>query len=336
MTTLEFRPIVTPQQTQAWDDMVGECSGGTIYHMSCWQKMLRDTDIAGDFEITGAYAGGELVGGYTGLVRKTLGVPTIVTPLCTPYCGLILSYDSSELQLTWSAFLSGMSSYKRVSFQCLDLEELPHESLPTSVTLFPRRTWEIDLRLEPETLWRQMRSSVQRQIRKAEKHGVTITEELDLERGYEMLHTTFSRQREACPISRSLFAGIVSHAALDHHRRIFAADHNGQLVGFVVALHDRRRVYYALASSSAEGMAVGASSLLIWKVIQSYTGSGFSTFDFVGGNNPSISKFKENFGPALKQYHAIESCTSPRLRVAYAVRGLIRSAKAAGRFLRKS
>lgn len=326
-TPYEVREIAGYER-DTWDEFVSTSQAGTLYHTSLWQTIINNSYGDGEYKLIAAFDNNRIVGGFCALVRRRLGVETAVTPLCTPYTGYITNPGDSTSGTCEVTPLSALSTYlDRYRYQNIQCAPgvTDHPALKNlGYAITPRRTLEINLRLPEGELWSTFNSNVRRNIRKAQKGGFEITDQWDAERGYKLFCDTFIRHGQRCPVASPFFDAICRGSELEEYRRRYCAWKDGVLLAFIIALRYNDVVYYELAAADVDALKTGVSSLLIWELLRDHLNGEFDHFDFVGGNNPSISRFKENFAPTAKPHLQIEKCLSRRIGWGRGVRRWLR------------
>jgi lipid II:glycine glycyltransferase (peptidoglycan interpeptide bridge formation enzyme) len=179
--------------------------------------------------------------------------------------------------------------------------------------LFTPYSFILDLTKSEEELLGLMKSKTRYNIRVAQKHGVTITED-STEQGFEaylqLLKLTTKRQQfyahtENYQRSMWQFMGKAGVA------RIFKAVYQGEVVVAWVVFVYRDRLFYPYGASSRKHRNVMASNLLMWEVIRYGKSLGLTSFDMWGslGPNPNpkdpwygFHTFKEGYGAPLAEF----------------------------------
>jgi lipid II:glycine glycyltransferase (peptidoglycan interpeptide bridge formation enzyme) len=191
-------------------------------------------------------------------------------------------------------------------------------------TINQRQTFVIDLRKGAEALFNSFAPAVRRQIRKAEKGEVEIRDTSLPANSFRLLRKTFEKRGEKCPVPEKFFCEFLGGEALAPYRSQVAAYSGDELLSFVTLLSYKQTGYYALAATDPDHLASGVSSLLVWRALQQLQEAGEETFDFVGANIPSIARFKEGFGPTLREYYQVEHYAGAHVKFARALAKLIR------------
>ncbi len=332
MTTLTVRPV-EPHEFDSWDEFVEGSPQGTIFHTSRWKRVVDRACAPARLVLLGCYDPYTLVGGCVIMDRERMGQRTAVMPLATPYLGFLLENPLgekiSDIVSRQHEIIGALAAEMTRGYDYLNLSNSPafddtRPLIQAGYRLTPRFTYLLNLRLHPEELWQRMDGSVRRQIRKGERLGFDISDNLHPAEAYGVLRATFERRGEECPIAEKLFTDIVEAEHLRDSRSVFCARDGDRLVSFVVLLGFARTQYYALAATEPDSLANGVSPLLVWEAVKSCAAGDWNALDFVGANIPSIARFKEGFNPRLQIYFQAEYFGSSLLRLGKSLVDLVR------------
>lgn len=170
----------------------------------------------------------------------------------------------------------------------------------------PRWTAVLDLARSSHQEWiAGIRQNRQRDIRKAEKSGLTCRVSDDIAQLSRLYLLTFSRQ------------GIeVDNSNIDRLARLAAASLRAQS-GFILGcfegsgdtpvsanliIHDSRAAYYLVGANDPAGRSSGAASLVMSECVRRCREMGLREFDFVGINSPARGDFKISFNGEPRLY----------------------------------
>ncbi len=135
-----------------------------------------------------------------------------------------------------------------------------------------------------------------RNIKKAEKDGITVSETDDIKLLFSLVKETFNRQNKKLPFDIGLLQRLDKNLKQHGRRKIQTAyDSQGNLIAANYLVWDNERVYYLLGGIKTEFTYYRASNLLIWRAIEFATDQG-KIFDFEGSMHPGIEKFFRSFG----------------------------------------
>jgi hypothetical protein len=162
-----------------------------------------------------------------------------------------------------------------------------------------------------DAIWKGMRPNHRRDIRRAEKLGIRVNDDLSLEAFLGPYHQTFSRQGLA-PLAtdeviRRLDAACLAHAG----RRIFAGvDAEGRIHAAVYVAWWNGTAYYLMAGSDTELRDSGAQILALWEAIK-FAATVARRFDFEGSMLPQVERAFRGFGATQTPYFAISKTPPP-------------------------
>ncbi len=160
----------------------------------------------------------------------------------------------------------------------------------------------IDLTLPSEELWKNIRSNAQRNIRKAQKSGVTIEEAQtpeEVDAAYTVLQDVYHRIQVPLP-DRSLFTASFEVLHPKNMMHILFARLNGVNIGALTLLVYKGSILYWYTGPLREYAEYRPGDLLVWSALEFGKKLGCHTFDFGGGGKPDeeygVRDFKLKFG----------------------------------------
>jgi len=179
--------------------------------------------------------------------------------------------------------------------------------VPKGSIYAPFGSYKIDLKLDEDTLWKNLHSKHRNVIRNAKKKGIQVFEnEYDINEVYGLIQNTFSRSSMGF-MSIEKFQNQIEN--LGKNVKVYVAKtENNQLQGCAIIPYSDFSAYY-LHGGSVEKPLTGAMNFLQWKIILSLKNSGVKQYDFVGARVgvkkgsklEGIQKFKERFGATLHE-----------------------------------
>jgi len=159
-----------------------------------------------------------------------------------------------------------------------------------------------DLNQTNDELWRQVHKERRKNIRRAEKKGVTfreIKEKSQITKAYELLFDTY--QRIKLPLVNESFF-LEAWRVLNPPRMIkfFGAFYQNKLISVRVVLCYKERVYDWYTGSFFQYRNKYPNDFLPWEIIKWSKQKGYSVFDFGGAGKPGIAygvrDYKKKFG----------------------------------------
>ena len=172
-------------------------------------------------------------------------------------------------------------------------------------------TYRVDLH-DPDYLFSKFLPSLRRQIKKGEKLKYEIREPVtlaDMSVVYDLIETSYKRQAHTIRFNREQFYAFMDTPALKDHLRVYSIWWEDKPVAVIVLLVDGDTAYYWLAGGDHQYFNKGLNQVLLWKVIGKLHNAGCTTFDFMGANTPSISKYKSGYNFDRVAYYRVSKET---------------------------
>lgn len=297
-------PVVdlTPDREDAWQAFVQTQPDRTVYHTLAWRDLLAET-----YRYTPRYLLAmerETVAG----VLPLMGVRSRLTG--RRLVGLPFSHRVPLLASAEAARALAESAVARAEGPGTTVILRTGDAAPAGAPLATTEDYFIttlDLGPDEDTLWNDVvRKRVRRDVRKAERSGVTVTDEAtaNLIATYEDLECRTRRGQGAPPYPRGYFARLFDRVP---GATLLTAWAKGEPMAGLILLRSGLDVVYGYGASTLEGKRLLANDLLVWRAIARSRADGARTFDF--GTTPrhhtSLLRFKEKWGgtTALLPYH---------------------------------
>lgn len=149
---------------------------------------------------------------------------------------------------------------------------------------------------DPETLWRQLDSSVRNQIRKAERGGLMV-EVAGADRLDDFYAIFAHRMRElGSPVHARAFLAAILNGFGARARLVFVI-RRGAAIGGLLALSFKDTLVVPWAACLSRHFALCPNMLLYWQTIRSACQEGFRQFDFGRSTRDSGTyRFKRQWG----------------------------------------
>jgi CelD/BcsL family acetyltransferase involved in cellulose biosynthesis len=268
-------PDATPFHLPAWTRAVGDCYGLRTFALAL---------VADDRVTTGL----PVVETRSPLRRRTW-VSLPFTDHCPP---LIAERQAPWL---WDAVRSSLvtEGVKRLELRCA----VPGAHLEQVAVRHV-----LPLSSDPAAVHRGFhRSQVQRNIRRAEREGVTVREattETDLTEIFYGLHLS-TRRRQGVPVQpRRFFSSIWRHLLAPGLGHLLIAEHAGVPVAAAVFIRHNGTVIYKYGASDDAAWSVRPNHAIFWAAIQRACAAGDTTFDWgrTDLDNTGLRAFKAAWG----------------------------------------
>ena len=280
-----------------WDKTLVQFEDRNVFQSNGWLKFVAE-DQKADPVLAALKEDGRTLGYFCGLIVKKMGLRILGSPFpgwSTPYMGFNLHPGvprrTAVMALADLAFKQLRCAYVEVVDSEMTTQDI--EGLGFTHRMNP--SLEIDLTQDEETIFNGMDSTCRRNIRKAEKSGVTVEVATDIgfaEEYAEQLKDVFAKQ------------GLVPHYGADRVRLMIkhllptgmlliqrARDAEGRCIGTGIYPASNRCAYYVGGASWRQYQILRPNELLHWRAMQHWRQRGIKAYNFVGNMN-----FKQKFG----------------------------------------
>ncbi|MDY7091184.1 MAG: GNAT family N-acetyltransferase [Actinomycetota bacterium] len=262
-----------------------------IFHTEPWLNFVAETQNASPV-LARVTDGTETVGHFTGLVTKRFGLRILGSPMAgwtTSYVGFTLRPDVPR-----RAALQALMPYAFNDLGCAHLEIRDRFATVTDLAGLGLHwaeapTATISLRPTEEALFAAMSSACRRNIRKAERSGVTIEESVAdptfADDFYDQLRDVFAKQNlvPTYPIDR--VRALIRHLTPAGRLLLLRArDASGRCIATAVLPWHHRTMYFWGGASYRTDQHLRPNELLIWHALRWARSHALTEFDFVGGN----------------------------------------------------
>ncbi len=287
-----------------WDALLAEFPDRTVYHTLAWLKALsREHRLR--MLLVCVNQGARCVALWPVLELYKGPFRVLGSPLpgwSTAYLGPLFQpgVDPAELVRAmlkfqplqrWSYFrLRIMDEHRDIDLESLGFTKLAREE-----------TYMLDLQPSVETLWNNLKSECRSRIRKAEREGITVRQEIDdgfVDDFWEMSCEVFAKSKLKPPFSLSFLQQAVQTLAQDGRLKVFSAWLEGQRIAALVMPHNEHTMYYWAGGSRLAYRDRPSNNLLHWTALCAARDMGLRWYDFisiVGGPG----QFKKTFGPSV-------------------------------------
>lgn len=252
--------------------------------------------------------------------RKAMGIDVerfgdwYVTFHLIPYTPWTIGYFPKGPMPTAAtlATLATLARKKRAIFIQLEPNTTAKINLqPSRHPLFTKYTFILDLTKSEDELLAAMHPKTRYNIKVAQKHAVSVTEDDSAFRAYLAL-TKETTNRQGFYAHNELYHrtmwNILHKAGIAH---LFVAKFNGEILSAWIVFVWGDTVYYPYGASSRKHRDVMAPTLMLWEIAKWAKKKGLEKFDLWGalGPNPNekdpwygFHRFKQGFNPRLVEF----------------------------------
>lgn len=176
----------------------------------------------------------------------------------------------------------------------------------------------VDLNKSKEEVWKQINRSMRKNIKRAQRKGVTI-EEIEekflIRTFYNFLNDVYHNVK--VPLADiSLFESVFDILVPKGMAKFHFAKYNGEYIGGRLSLMYKNVIYAYSVGVPGKHKDLYPSPLLNWHVIEWGSKNGYHTFDFGGAGKPNeeygVREFKKQFGGKKVNFGRYKKIHSPR------------------------
>jgi hypothetical protein len=276
---------------QKWDRCIAAASNGLIYGYSYYlDNMSRQWNalVYGDYEAVMPLTW-----------HKKYGVAYLYQPFLTAQLGVFGNDISAGLL---QSFLDHIPS----KFQYWDIY-LNHQNnfQPDHFFLYQRRNFVLDLSKPYDTLYKNYRENIQRNIKKAIQVGCRSEKDLPVENvitlAISQMRNYTSESTENIDRFRKLYTYLYERQQAVCYGILSSKD---ELIASCVFFFSHNRAYYILVGNHPDGRTLGASHLLIDSFIKDHAGKEMM-LDFEGSDIRNLAFFYSSFGAVEENYAGV-------------------------------
>jgi CelD/BcsL family acetyltransferase involved in cellulose biosynthesis len=279
-----------------WRAFVAGHSRAMPFHDPAWGQLVADCYGFPAFAVALNDPDGRIRGGAPMVqVRHLLGRPRWVSLPFTDYCPPLVASAEDEARLA-----AVMRSAGSQAGAALVEVRAPLAGADASSGFALRHV--LELEPDPAVVYARFHpSQVQRNIRRAEREGLTIrrgTRASDLLSTFYQLHLR-TRQRQGVPIQPRRFFSLLWERVLSRALGwVSVVEAAGRPVAAAVFLASNGTVVYKFGASDVAAWSLRPNHLLFWDAIRTACEAGYRSFDFgrTDAEHASLAAFKRSWG----------------------------------------
>jgi len=296
-----------------WDEFASRHTD-LIFYQSVWSRVLRE-GLKGQPLYFYLKDGGEIVAGLPGVLLSFRIFKILYASI--PYGHLIgeKSYYSAFLQLLEKEF-------GRKGIDQVRLTESPFSNSysPGSFKPISAKCTLLDLRgYDKEKVWEGYRKNIRRDVRKAQRSGITIRNgdsKEDIRIFYNLYLNSMGRNRAMAKYPLRWFEAIYEGMVEKGWGAFLFAELEDTVIAGAVFIKSPTSIHYFHNGSRYEFLKFCPNELLIHSALEEAIEKGNPFFDFMGSdpNDASLIRFKEKWGGQsmdlntyVKDYHFFRS-----------------------------
>lgn len=320
---MEYR-IAEERDRQLWDTIVDNAPNGAIFYTWDWLKIVEKHTV---FSILRLKVPGKL---YP-VILSEKGIPVGVFPLFlfqTPVNNFCYSPPSNVDLLYLGPLFKDLRSMKPEKKQVLlhDVQitvdsfirnDLKAGSIQINTppgfddcrffkwggySAEPRYTYYIDLKPGIDSIWRQFNRSLRQNIEKGKKSGIVVAEGT---KDDAFFIRDLLVQRGRIKSSKEFMGEIFDQFFPDHIRVLIARSETERMSG-IILLIGKEKVSFWIGAPKCSYKGLYPNEFLLWEGIRWASDHGYSTFEIIGADDPSLFPFKRKFNGEIVHYYQMK------------------------------
>jgi hypothetical protein len=203
------------------------------------------------------------------------------------------------------SFLGLMEEHlKKEKVHLIRIAQLGNQSSMWMKDYHPRKGYQHVLSLngvEEDAIWRTYKSSIRRNIRRAESSGVTIREigaKIEMEELYQLYFETMKRNHATPTWTKGIFHAIFDLLVKRGQASVFFAVWEGKIIAGLILINSEKIASYFLGASGTGFHSLRPNDLLFHQAILRSLSAGKREFDFMTCVewDEDLIRFKEKWG----------------------------------------
>ena len=286
---------INPLNYDQWDNLIIESNQYSFFYSHAWIKVLRESYgykpyffiLKNKRELSALLPFMEVNSCYSG--RRGVSLPF------SDYCDPIIREEISAQRLLESTIAFG----KTFNWKFLDMHggEIFFQGNNSSREYYGHL---LELKAEPDNIFKRFRDSNRRSIKKAVKSGVEIQKSNSLQsmRDFYRLHC-LTRKRHQVPVQPfHFFKKIHEHIISKKSGFVIKASYRNKIVGAGVFFHIGKKAMFKFGASDLKFQHLRMNNLIMWEAIKWYANNGYENFCFgrTDMENVGLRQFKQGWG----------------------------------------
>ncbi|MBO6794884.1 MAG: GNAT family N-acetyltransferase [Balneolaceae bacterium] len=290
---------------------------GNIFMQPWWLDVVAKDDWI-ELKIE---KGGDLKARWPIVMRKKMGFVHIEMPVLTQKTGPWIKQESTKQVSLHSnerklleELIEKIPSFDRFN---LNLDESIINYLPFKWSGFKQSSntsFRINDPYNSEAVWANFKSTVRRNIRRAQEN-CTISTNLTSKELYLQIKKTFHRKNKEPSYSFELIDDLINEATKRNRANIIGVlNKNNEVISAQLFIHDDNVTYYLAGGFDNDNIEPGAVSLGMFEGIR-LAAARKNAFDFEGSSVNGIEQFFSSFGSIPIHFHNIHKVSNKYLPV---------------------
>lgn len=291
--------VIDPTGVPGWDDRLACTPDATVFHTAAWARVLSET-----YGYLPSYFTAMEEGRFAALIpfmeikswlTGTRGVSMPFTDECAPILSDDIGFDNALSQVIGRSDARGWKTLE-IRGRCRGMGNIPASA--------EYLIHELDLTPGENALFSRCRPNVQRNIRKAEREGITVAPDPTSVgvREFHRLNCLTRREHGLPPQPLRFFENLRAHVLEKGFGTLLLARNRGKAVAGAVFLHFAGKAVYKYGASDRSHQELRPTNLVFREGIRDLCGKGVRTLSFgrTDLHHEGLRKFKLSWGATEK------------------------------------
>jgi hypothetical protein len=304
-----------------YEELVNRSPQGSIFAHRWWLEAVAP----GMYEIFEIKKGNEIQAAWPIVYRKSNGAKHVCMPALTQKLGILFApSDAKPVEV--------QSKNQKLTTELIeqlgDVAGFHHNFHENFTDWLPfcwrgfiqttRYTYVLEDISDLSVLWSNVRQKARTEIRKAQKLGIQIKDDLDIAQFSELIRKTFARQNLSPLCSDEFICRLDAACSKNAGRKIFTGvDSQGRVHAAVYVTWAGDTAYTVMGGGDPELRQSNAYRLVSWEAMI-FASSIARRFDFMGSMLPQVEPVFRGFGAKQVPYFSIATIpTAPPSRSAF-------------------
>ena len=243
-------------------------------------------------------------------IEKKAGVSILRTPMVTPYMGPVVFFPADVKQSnrdnfeheTVSALIKQIADSKVWHLAVQPGMKQAGIFRKHQAEAVVQQTFLVDLMQDEAALLANMKDTIRRNIRNAEK-DITITDDpAQLGTLYQFQKNTLEKKGKALPYSLADLELVMQACRENNSASLWVATVNNTVQAIVWQVWDAQCSYYLAGGQNPASSSNTAMTYLLWHAMKQAKAKGQKTFDLEGSMDEGVERFFRGFGGKRELY----------------------------------
>ena len=275
-----------------------------------FQSWWLDAVCKDEWDAVISRKGEQVSGCWPYRINKRIGISFLRNPKLTPYTGPLVLFpqdmkesncDSYEYEVT-EELLKSLPEADVWGLSLLPGFRQAGVFKRFSLNIGVQQTFLLNVQKEDTDLFQQMKESIRRNIRAAEKEIIIASEPEAIHELFEFQKQTLSEKSVGQAYTEDEMKRLLEACLAHASGEILTARQDGIIQAVIWNVWDASTSYYFMGAKNSKAENYRAMSALLWHCIKKAKARGNKNFDFEGSMDEGVERFFRGFGGRRELY----------------------------------